>query len=104
MLATLDIRSQNRKPVAKTISLASCIAITKRYMSNILRTGKPLLNKLAGKGMTWSLRLRKENQEANTKTHTILDVTITTYYVKLSSFPLGAYTFHGLCYPLVVMV
>lgn len=88
----------------KAISLPSCIAVTKRYMSKILRTGKPPLNKLAGRGMTWSLRLRKENPAAKTKTRTTLDVTITTYSVELSSFPLGAYTFHGLCCPLVVMV
>jgi hypothetical protein len=48
--------------------------------------------------------LRKENQAANTKARTTLDVTITIYYVKLSSFPLGAYIFHGFYCPLVVMV
>ena len=42
-------------------------------MSKILRTSKPPLHKLAGKGMTWSLRLQKENQAANTKTRTTLD-------------------------------
>jgi hypothetical protein len=59
-------------------------------MSKILRTGNPPLNKLAGRGMTWSLHLRKENQAANTKTRTTLDVTINTYYVELSSSPLGS--------------
>src|ERR1700730_12229253 len=62
----------------KAISLPSCIAVTKRYMSKILTTGKPPLNTPAGRGMTWSLRLREENQAANTKTSTTLDETITT--------------------------
>ena len=89
---------------AKAISLPSCIAVTKRDMSKIVRTGKPPLTKLAGRGMTWSLRLRKENPAANTKTRTALDVTLNPYDVEFSSFPLGAYPFHGFCCPLVVMV
>jgi hypothetical protein len=39
--------------------------------------------------------LRKENQAANTKARTTLNVTITIYYVKLSSFPLGCAGYLG---------